>query len=65
MQNKQGKDRTTVRMPNALLSEVDRIIKKFTYYGNRQQFIETAVKEKIEKVRLIEAGLPHDIEPRL
>jgi hypothetical protein len=57
------KDRTAVNIPNKMLEEIDRILQKFSFYGNRQQFIESAVREKIEKVRLIEAGLPHEAEP--
>jgi metal-responsive CopG/Arc/MetJ family transcriptional regulator len=52
---KENSDRITVRLPEALAQEVDRIVKKFPMYGNRQQFVEGAVREKIEKLRQFEA----------
>jgi cephalosporin-C deacetylase-like acetyl esterase len=33
-----------------LIDEIDKILKKFPMYGNRQRFIETAIREKIEEV---------------
>jgi metal-responsive CopG/Arc/MetJ family transcriptional regulator len=51
------KERKTVRLLEGMMNEVDRIIEKFTFYGNRQQFIESAIREKIEKVRAFEAGI--------
>ena len=55
-------DRKPIRLPLGLVEEVDRIIKKYNFYGNRQQFVESALREKIEKVRSIEARLPHEAE---
>ena len=42
-----------------MADEVDRIVEKHGFYGNRQRFIETAIQEKIEKVRLTET-VKHD-----
>ena len=55
-------DRKPIRLPLGLVEEVDRIIKKYNFYGNRQQFVESALREKIEKVRSTEARLPHEAE---
>jgi metal-responsive CopG/Arc/MetJ family transcriptional regulator len=43
-------ERKPVRIPVPLLDEIDKILKKFPMYGNRQRFIETAIQEKIEEV---------------
>jgi metal-responsive CopG/Arc/MetJ family transcriptional regulator len=42
--------RKSVRIPFPLFDEIDKILKKFPMYGNRQHFIETAIQEKIEEV---------------
>jgi len=42
--------RKPVRIPAPLFDEIDKILKKFPMYGNRQRFIETAIQEKIEEV---------------
>ena len=42
--------RKNVRIPVPLLDEIDKILRKFPMYGNRQRFIETAIQEKIEEV---------------
>lgn len=60
----QGKDRKQIRLPKALVQEVDRIIEKYGHYGNRQKFIEHAISEKLDKARLIEAGLQREVEKR-
>ncbi len=54
--------RKPLNLPTTIISEVDRIIEKYEFYGNRQSFIESAIKEKIEKVRLTEAKLPREAE---
>jgi metal-responsive CopG/Arc/MetJ family transcriptional regulator len=43
-------ERKHVRIPVPLLDEIDKILKKFPMYGNRQHFIETAIQEKIKEV---------------
>ena len=58
--NNNETDRIPIRLPLGLVEEVDRIIKKYNFYGNRQQFVEFALREKIEKVRSTEAKLPHE-----
>ena len=59
--------RVNVRVPKPMMDEVDRICfghPEFNY--NRQQFIESAVRERIERIRQLEAGLQHadDMHPR-
>ncbi len=56
-------ERTQMRLPKAMAEEVDRIVEKFPIYNNRQQFVETAIREKLEKVYRIEAGLRHEAKP--
>jgi len=55
----QATPRVTLRVPKSMADEVDRIVEKHGFYGNRQRFIETAIQEKIEKVRLTET-VKHD-----
>jgi hypothetical protein len=53
-----GEARLAVRLPIRIIDEVDRLITKFKALKyNRQQFVESAVREKIEKFWLIEGGL--------
>jgi len=52
------KARKSINIPIKMQEEIDRIVLKYGFYGNRQQFIESAVREKIEKVRLTEAKIP-------
>jgi metal-responsive CopG/Arc/MetJ family transcriptional regulator len=48
--------RESIRIPTPMVKEIDRIVKKRPeLHYNRQQFIECAVREKIEKTRLIRA----------
>lgn len=56
-QTKQNKnDRKTIRIPAAMIGEIDRLIVAFKELKyNRQQFIESALREKIEKMKLLEA----------
>ena len=51
------KDRKPVRLPVAMVDEVDRLVDVFPIFGNRQQFIESAVREKIVELKQLEAGL--------
>lgn len=48
--------RINIRLPKPLIEEVERIVKKFPMYGNRQQFVEAAIREKLEKVMKLEAS---------
>ena len=48
--------RTSIRIPTAMIEEITRIVDKHPeLYNNRQQFIESAIREKIEKIRFMEA----------
>lgn len=52
-------------MPTPMMEEVDRIVERFPEFRwNRQQFVETAVREKIERYKLLEAGFPFGSERR-
>ena len=45
--------RQSVRVPLAMIEEIDRIAKEHPeLHYNRQQFIESAIREKIEKTQL-------------
>jgi metal-responsive CopG/Arc/MetJ family transcriptional regulator len=47
--------RTSVGLPDPMLAEVDRIISEHPEMGyTRQQFIESAIREKIMQTRLLE-----------
>jgi len=46
--------RKNIRIPKPLVDEVDRIVRECGLYLNRQQFIESAIREKVEKFRLVE-----------
>jgi metal-responsive CopG/Arc/MetJ family transcriptional regulator len=47
--------RVAVRIPGAMMGEVDRIVKEHPELDyNRQQFVESAVREKIERVKMLE-----------
>lgn len=59
---KKKQKRKPIRLPLPMVEEVDRIVKTFPIYANRQQFVESAVRDKIEKVRLIEAKLQRATE---
>ncbi len=43
-------ERKSIRIPKHLIEEVDSIVKKSRLYLNRQQFIESAIREKIENI---------------
>jgi len=41
-----------VRIPKPIINEVDNICSEYPEYSyNRQQFIETSIREKIEKIK--------------
>lgn len=54
--------RISVQIPGAMVSKVDEIVRDYPIYGNRQQFVEAAVREKIEKVLMLLSRLPSDSE---
>jgi len=43
-------DRKNIRLPRNLIEEADRVVQKNKLYINRQQFIESAIREKIENI---------------
>jgi Arc/MetJ-type ribon-helix-helix transcriptional regulator len=46
--------RKNVRIPKSIMDEVDRIVRDGGLYISRQQFIESAIRERIEESRLAE-----------
>lgn len=46
--------RKNVRIPEPIMDEVDRIVRENGVYVNRQQFIEAAIRERIEQSKLAE-----------
>jgi Arc/MetJ-type ribon-helix-helix transcriptional regulator len=46
--------RKNVRLPTPLIDEIDGIVRVCGLYVNRQQFIESALREKVEKFKLVE-----------
>ena len=46
--------RKNVRIPEPIIGEVDRIVREDGMYVNRQQFIEAAIRERIEQSKLAE-----------
>jgi len=46
--------RKNVRIPKPIMDEVDRIVREGGLYISRQQFIESAIRERIEESRLSE-----------
>ena len=46
--------RKNVRIPEPIVDEVDRIVRENGVYVNRQQFIEAAIRERIEQSKLAE-----------
>ncbi len=50
-------ERVGIRIPKPMTDEINRIIEghpELSY--NRQQFVESAIREKIEKIKLMERG---------
>jgi Arc/MetJ-type ribon-helix-helix transcriptional regulator len=45
--------RKNVRIPKPVMDEVDEIVRDFGLYLNRQQFVESAIREKVERTRLL------------
>ena len=45
--------RKNVRIPKPLMDEVDATVQEFSMYINRQQFIESAIREKVEKLKFM------------
>lgn len=50
-------NRVQIRLPHDMIKEVDRLVTDCPIYGNRQQFVEQAVREKVLKARVEEAAL--------
>jgi metal-responsive CopG/Arc/MetJ family transcriptional regulator len=49
--------RTTLPLPEPLVQEVDRVITEFSQYAwNRQKFAEEAIREKIFRLRRLQAA---------
>jgi len=49
--------RIPVRLPSTMMSEVDRLVRKHSELNyNRQQFIESAVREKIERLIMLQSA---------
>jgi Arc/MetJ-type ribon-helix-helix transcriptional regulator len=46
--------RVTIRIAKSIMDEADRIVRESGLYFNRQQFIESAIRERIEKSKLAE-----------
>ena len=51
---KASSERVPIRIPAPMIEEIDRIVRDLPELNyNRQQFVETAIREKIEKLRSI------------
>lgn len=49
--------RVTIRLPSGMMNEVDRVVREHPELNyNRQQFVESAVREKIEKSIMLESA---------
>jgi len=49
--------RKNIRVPAPMIEEIDRItVEHPELHYNRQQFVECAIREKIEKIQLIRAN---------
>ena len=47
--------RTSIGLPNPMVAEIDRIVEEHPEMNyTRQQFVESAVREKMERTRLLE-----------
>jgi len=47
--------RTSIGLPNPMVAEIDRIVEEHPEMNyTRQQFVESAVRENIERTRLLE-----------
>ena len=48
-------ERIPIRLPAAIVAEIDRIVREHPEFSyNRQQFVESSVRDKIEKAKLFE-----------
>lgn len=50
-------NRVPIRLPHVMIKEVDRLVSDCPIFGNRQQFVEQAVREKLLNARVAEAAL--------
>jgi hypothetical protein len=57
--------RKNVRIPEPIMDEVDRIVRGNGVHINRQQFIESAIREKIEASKLSEKAGGDDFAARI
>jgi len=49
--------RVQIRLPSTMIGEVDRIAREHPELNyNRQQFVESAVREKIEYIKILEGS---------
>jgi metal-responsive CopG/Arc/MetJ family transcriptional regulator len=54
---KKENSRKSVLVPVSMVEEIDRIVWEYPEFSyNRQQFIESAIREKIEKIQLLKAN---------
>ena len=62
-QRKGRQKRMPVRLPEVMVTEIDRLVDHFPELGyNRQQFVESAVREKLLDLKGLEAGLQGQAE---
>ncbi|MCW4026361.1 MAG: ribbon-helix-helix domain-containing protein, partial [Candidatus Bathyarchaeota archaeon] len=47
-----------IRLPESLVNEVDKFVRSSGLYVNRQQFVESAIREKVERLTLYSVGNP-------
>ncbi len=57
--------RRNVRIPKPIVDEVDEIVRDFKLYVNRQQFVESAIREKIERVKFLRGREAASLGPEL
>jgi len=51
---KASEDRVVIRIPKPMMDEVDRMVCHHKeYHYNRQQFVESAIREKMERIKLL------------
>ncbi|MBS7650813.1 MAG: ribbon-helix-helix domain-containing protein [Candidatus Bathyarchaeia archaeon] len=49
--------RVQIRLPETMIAEVDRIVREHPELNyNRQQFVESALREKIEYIKILEGS---------
>ena len=59
---KKKPERVNIRIPTRMIEEVQQIVDTTGLYQNRQQFVEAAIREKIEKIEYIKA-VTKDVQP--